>query len=165
MATLFILTPYSAEFPSTAFSELTISNTTERRPVLGYDAVATTGERAIWTFIAPVGITGTLSIVIHGIMVTATTGNIVMTAALEAITPADTVDLDSVASFDSENSVTQSVPATAGYDFTVSITLTNADSIAAGDYTRLRITRDSNNASDTATGDFHLLAVEFKDAA
>lgn len=43
--------------------------------------------------------------------------------------------------------------------------MTNADSIAAGDYYRLSLNRDADNASDTATGDCYVLAVEVRDAA
>jgi len=46
----------------------------------------------------------------------------------------------------------------------VSITLTNADSVAAGDYVRIAINRDADNGSDTATGDAYLLAVEVREA-
>jgi hypothetical protein len=83
---------------------------------------------------------------------------------LEAVTDGDSTDLDAGDSFDSANSTDNTtVPATAGFIDVVSITMTNADSIAAGDYFRLRITRDA--ASDTATGDAYLLAVELRDAA
>jgi predicted RecA/RadA family phage recombinase len=47
----------------------------------------------------------------------------------------------------------------------VSVTLTNADSIAAGDLVRVSVTRAVANAADTATGDCYVLAVELRDAA
>lgn len=160
MATRFIGTPYSAEFPASNFPALTLSN---RRPVLAFDAG--TDETAYWSFIAPQGITGTITCVVTYAMASATTGAVYWQAALEAITAADAVDTDATTSFDTANSGNGTVPATAGYMQQISITMTNADSIAAGDYVRLSVNRDADNASDTATGDAYLLAVEIRDAA
>ena len=160
MATRFIGTPYSAEFPASNFPALTLSN---RRPVLAFDAG--TDETAYWSFIAPQGITGTITCVVTYAMASATTGAVYWQAALEAITAADAVDTDATTSFDTANSGNGTVPATAGYMQQISITMTNADSITAGDYVRLSVNRDADNASDTATGDAYLLAVEIRDAA
>lgn len=160
MATRFVFTPEAASFPSSNFPALTLSN---RRPVLAFDA--STDETAYFTGIAPVGWTGTVTAVVHYAMASATTGNIYWQAALEAITPGDATDTDATTSFDTANSGNGAVPATAGYEQSISITMTNADGIAAGDYFRLSINRDADNASDTATGDAYLLAVELKDAA
>lgn len=160
MATRFIGSPYSAEFPASNFPALTLSN---RRPVLAFDAG--TDETAYWSFIAPQGITGTITCVVTYAMASATTGAVYWQAALEAITAADAVDTDATTSFDTANSGNGTVPATAGYIQQISITMTNADSIAAGDYVRLSVNRDADNASDTATGDAYLLAVEIRDAA
>lgn len=160
MATRFVFLPGSAEFPATLFPQFTYIN---RRPVLAFDAAA--DETAYWTFIAPQGMTGTLTILIHYMMASATTGSVYWEGILEAITPGDATDLDAGNSFGTTNSGNGAVPATAGYEQSISITLTNNDSIAVGDYVRLSINRDANHASDTATGDAYLLAVEFRDAA
>jgi hypothetical protein len=160
MATRAAFTPLSAEFPASNFPQLTISN---RRPVLAFDAA--TDETAYWTGIAPQGITGTITVVVTYAMASATSGNIYWQAQLEAITAADATDTDATTSFDTANSGNGAVPATAGYIAQISITMTNADSIAAADYFRLSVNRDADNASDTATGDAYLLAVELRDAA
>jgi hypothetical protein len=160
MATRAVFTPLSAEFPASNFPQLTISN---RRPVLAFDA--STDETAYWTGIAPQGITGTITVVVTYAMASATTGNIYWQAQLEAITAADATDTDAATSFDTANSGNGAVPGTAGYIAQISITMTNADSIAAADYFRLSVNRDADNASDTATGDAYLLAVELRDAA
>lgn len=160
MATRFVGTPFSAEFPASNYPQLTLSN---RRPVLGFDAA--TDETAYWTSIAPQGLTGTITVVITYAMASATSGNIYWQAALEAITDGDATDTDSTTSFDTANSGNGAVPGTAGYIDQISITMTNADSIAAADYFRLSVNRDADNASDTATGDAYLLAVELRDAA
>lgn len=161
MATRAILTPLSAEFPSTNFPQLLTVNA---RPVLGFDN--TTQESCQWTFVAPQGLTGTLTAVVSYMMASATTGGIRFDALVEAVTSGDATDLDAGDSFDTANGASDTgVPGTAGYMEQLSITLTNADSIAAGDLVRLRIRRDPNHADDNATGDCYVLAVEFRDGA
>lgn len=160
MASRFILAPESAHFPASNAALLTLIN---RRPVLAFDAA--TDESAYWTGIAPQGLTGTITVIVHYIMASATSGAVYFQAALEAITPGDAVDLDAAESFDTANSGNGTVPATAGYEQAISITMTNADSIAAGDLFRLRLNRDADNASDTAAGDAYVMAVEIRDGA
>ena len=161
MATRFVFTPYAAEFPAANFPQLLLVN---RRPVLAFDAA--TDETARWTAIAPQGLTGTITVIISYIMASATSGEVGFQAALEAVTDGDAVDLDAGDSFDTANSSAfVTVPGTAGYIDQVAITMTNADSIAAGDYFRLSLNRDANHASDTATGDCYVLGVELRDAA
>lgn len=160
MATRFVGTPFAAEFPASNFPQLTLSN---RRPVLGFDAA--TDETAHWTFVAPQGFTGTVTAVITYAMASATSGNIYWQAALEAITDGDATDTDAATSFDTANSGNGAVPGTAGYIDQITITMTNADSVAAGDYVRLSVNRDADAGGDTATGDALLLSVELRDGA
>lgn len=161
MASRMVFTPYSAEFPASNFPQLTLVN---RRPVLAFDA--TTQETCQWTSIAPQGLTGTLTAVISYIMASATTGGVIFGVALEAITDGDATDLDAGDSFDTDNENGDlTVPGTAGHIDQISITLTNADSLAAGDYFRLRLRRDPADANDDATGDCYVLSVELRDAA
>jgi hypothetical protein len=156
-----ILTPFSAEFPSGNFPGLTTVNA---RPVLAFDA--SSSEIVYWTLAAPQGLTGALSCVITYMMASATSGNIEFEVAVEAITDADATDLDATTSFATVNSSGPiTVPGTAGYIDQVSVTLTNDDSVAAGDYFRISIGRDSDDATnDTATGDLYLLTVELREA-
>lgn len=156
-----VLTPFSAEFPPNAYPGLSTINA---RPTLAYDA--STQETAYWTLVAPQGLTGALSCVITYMMASATSGNIEFEVAVEAITDADATDLDATTSFDTVNSSgATAVPGTAGYIDQVSVTLTNADSIAAGDLVRISISRDADDATnDTATGDLYLLAAELREA-
>jgi hypothetical protein len=162
MATRYVFTPGAAEFPASNFPQLMLVN---RRPVLAFDA--STAETCQWTAIAPVGLTGTLTAVVHYMMASATSGKIDFTGAIEAVTPGDSVDLDAGDSFDTANAITApTVPSTAGYESSFTITLTNQDSIAAGDYFRLQLTRDATDATnDTAAGDCYVLSVEFRDGA
>jgi hypothetical protein len=163
MATRFVFTPLSAEFPATNFPQLTLSN---RRPVLAFDAA--TDETAYWTGIAPQGLTGTITLVITYAMASATSGTVGLQAQLEAITDGDTTDTDAATSFDTvNNSASTTVPGTAGYIDQISITMTNADSLAVADYFRLSINRDADGSAitDSATGDLYLLSAELRDAA
>jgi hypothetical protein len=162
MATRVVCSPLSAEFPSSAFAQLTKSN---ERPVVAFDAA--TDENVYWSGIAPQGLAGAVTVVVTYAMASATTGAVRFQAALEAITDGDAVDTDATSSFDTDNSAGASVPGTAGYIDQLSISMTNADSIAAGDYFRLRLRRDADGTSgtDDASGDCLVLAVELRDAA
>lgn len=164
MATRQTFDPYSAEFPSTNFPQLTTIHSTARRPVLAFDA--TTAESCYWTFRAPQGLTGTLTLVLDYSMASATTGGVAFDASIEAVTSGDATDLDAAESLDSANTGTDAaVPGTAGYMEQITITLTNADSIAAGDLVRLKLTRAVSNGTDTATGDCQVHLAELRDAA
>lgn len=163
MATRAIFTPLSAEFPASNFPQLMLSN---RRPVLAFDAA--TDETAYWTSVAPQGLTGAITLVISYAMASATTGTVGIQAQIEAITAGDATDTDATTSFDTvNNSASTTVPGTAGYIGQISITMTNADSLAIADYFRLSINRDADGSAitDSATGDMYLLAAEFRDAA
>ena len=163
MATRFVGLPHSAEFPSSNFPQITQINA---RPVLAFDAA--TDETAYWTDVAPQGLTGTITLVITYCMASATSGTVGLQAQIEAITDGDATDLDATTSFDSvNNSASTTVPGTAGYIDQISITMTNADSLAAADYYRISVNRDANGSAitDSATGDLYLLAIELRDAA
>jgi len=159
MATRAIFTPYSAEFPSSNFPEMTLIN---RRPILAFDAA--TNETCYWTMAVPQGITGTMTFIISIMMASAITGDTDWNVAVEAVTSGDAIDLSVSTSFDTVNSTDNTtVPGTAGYPQQITITLTNNDSLAAADYVRFSLTRDA--VSDTAAGDAYFLTGEFRDAA
>lgn len=161
MATRFVGTPLAAEFPASNFPALLLSN---RRPVLAFDA--STSETCYWTFVAPQGVTGTITAVISYAMASATSGGVAFDVAIEALTTGDATDTDAATSFDSVNTGTDAgVPGTAGYMEQISITLTNADSMAAADLVRVSLARAVANATDTATGDCYVFAIEIRDAA
>jgi hypothetical protein len=162
MATRYVLTPYSAEFPATNFPQLLLVN---RRPALAFDAA--TAETCYWTGVAPVGLTGTITAIVQYIMASATSGKVDFTGAFEAVTDGDSTDLDAGTSIDTANAITApTVPGTAGYIDQFTITMTNADSIAAGDYFRFVLVRDATDGTnDTASGDCYVLTVEIRDAA
>lgn len=165
MATRHIFTPESAQFPSANFPQLLTVHSTERRLGLAFDAAA--AESCMWSGIAPQGLTGTLTAIVTYIMASATSGKVDFTGEVEAVTDGDATDLDAATSYDSANTITApTVPGTAGYIDQFTITLTNADGLAAGDLFRFRLTRDATDATnDTATGDCIVLAVELRDGA
>lgn len=165
MATRVNLLPESARFPPTNFPQTLQYGSGDNRLYLAYDA--STAEAAYWTFIAPQGLTGTLTAIVSFAMASATTGNIILRGYIEAITDGDaSPNLASATSFDTANSsATTAVPGTAGLMKQLTITLTNKDSIAAGDLVRFKLDRDAANASDTAAGDCNVLSVEIRDAA
>lgn len=161
MATRFVGTPFSAEFPTTNFPQLTLSN---QRPVLAFDA--STSETCYWTTVIPQGWTGTVTAVISYAMASATSGGVAFDVAVEAITTGDATDTDATTSFDSVNTGTDSgVPGTAGYMEQISVTLSNLDSAAAADLVRISLARNVAHASDTATGDCLVFCIEIRDAA
>jgi hypothetical protein len=89
----------------------------------------------------------------------ATTGGVVWGVQIAAVTPGDAVSLNSAKAFATVNAATTTVPGTAGYLTEASITLTNADSLAAGDFVVMRVSRVAADAGDTATGDAELVQV------
>jgi hypothetical protein len=94
-------------------------------------------------------------------MASATTGSVRFEGRVAAITDSDTTDADAKA-FATTNSAGDTVPATtAGKVGGFSITLTNADSLAAGDLVVVQLRRDADgtNGTDDATGDCEVVAV------
>ena len=88
-------------------------------------------------------------------MQAATSGTVGYNAYVMAVTPDDAADIDTD-SFDSANAASETVPGTAGYMSELDITLTNADSMAAGDVAMIKLQR---NVADTASGDAKLRGV------
>lgn len=159
MATLAVFTPASAEFPSSNFAAL--GQDGQGRMYLAFDG--STAESCYWTFVAPAQMTGALTLIVTYRAASATSGTALFEAAIEAISDGDTVDTDATSSFATDNTPSAvTVPGTAGYIDQLSITITNDDGIAAGDYCRLWLARDM---ADSASGDLHVLAVEMRDAA
>lgn len=138
----------------------------QNRPYLAFDASTQESSRTpqVQMPAAYTG-TGTLKADIHYIMASATSGTVNFEVSVEAFTAADAVDLDSTESFDTVNSGSATVPGTAGYLGVMTITLTNKDSVAAGDYVRLKVDRDADDAGsdDTASGDARVLLVVLRE--
>jgi hypothetical protein len=151
------LYPGAVQFPASGAAQWAVSN---GRPVLAFDD--TTNESAIVSFPMPQAYAaGALTLVLYCLMASATTGDVDVDAEVEAVTP-DNSESGTSDSFDTVNSEdNNAVPGTAGQEFTVSVTLTNDDGVAAGDMVRLRLTRDA--ASDTAAGDLYVRGVDLRE--
>ncbi len=134
------------------------------RPCLVFDD---TDEAAAVShpLVMPSQYTGTgLTCKVHLFSASATSSNFRIDAFVEAFTPGtDTTDQETATSWDTANSASQALASTAGRPYSLSITLTNADSVAAGDVFRLGIRRDSDHADDAATGHCYVQAVEIND--
>lgn len=132
------------------------------RPAWAFDA---TDEEAIVSgeFTMPGQYAGgTLSADLHFAMASDATNDIALDVFVEAKTPnGDTLDMEAAVSWDTANSGTKSVGGTtAGDPLMLTVTLTNKDSVAAGDLVRIGIRRDCDSGDDDASGDLYLYAAE-----
>ena len=132
------------------------------RPVLAFDdtdeAAAVTPEMTMPGQYAG----GTLKADVLYYMASDATNDVALDIYVEAKTPdADTLDLETAASWDTANSGTESVGGTtAGDPRVMTVTLANKDSVAAGDLVRFGIRRDCDSANDDAGGDLYVASIE-----
>ena len=156
--TLAVFTPPDNQPTATNFATLDTRNSIA---VLDFDDGATNEES---TFVGCIPEAATLS---SGIKVritwaatSATSGNCRWGAQWMKL---DT-DIDSD-SFDTATEGQSATSGTSGICTTTEITCTNIDSLAAGDFFRLKIYRDSSDTTnDTMTGDAELISVEVRSA-
>src|SRR2546423_1683228 len=98
---------------------------------LAFDA--STKEQAYWQFRMPADYSSAPVLKVLFKMTSATTGNVIVEGRLAAVTAGDSTDVDAKALAAANTSSATAVPGTAGYLAEVSMALTNADSVAAGD--------------------------------
>lgn len=158
-------------------------------PAESWTAQATSGpqpkydsgsKRLVWSFddttveellspqlVCPLAHTGagTLKLDIWYRMNSATSGSVVWSAKVGAISDGDAFDTTTTEFGTTNASGGVAVPGTAKYVDKATITLTNDDDLEAGDLLRLQLERTSSNGSDTASGDAELLSVELYEAA
>ncbi len=120
-----------------------------------FDASVT--ESGLWQFKMPGDYASNPVLKLQYAMASATVGKVDLEVDCMAV--ADGEDIDS-ASFDSINEISggTTVPGTAGFLDTISIPLTNNDSVAANELFFVRAHRDHDDADDTATGDLELVS-------
>ncbi len=157
--TLLEFLPFHNEPPS---STPALLDTRNLHTVLDFDA--STNWSAVFTGVMPRNYaSGGITVYIHYAMSTATSGDIDWDAAVERIgDQQQDLDSDGFAAVQSVDNTT--VPGTSGLVDIVSIAFTDGaqmDSVAVGESFRLKVTRDA--ASDTATGDAELVAIEIKE--
>tara|TARA_B100000949_G_scaffold11685_1_gene8926 strand:- start:3449 stop:4270 length:822 start_codon:yes stop_codon:yes gene_type:complete len=152
-----ILLPVSgAELDASNAPAVTIQS---NRMHLGFDAG--TDELIYYMFRMPTDYGSALVLKLQYAMASATSGDVIWASSLWAITAGDSADVDTE-SYDSPNTVTDTVPGTAGYLAEASITMTNTDSLAANDLLTIKIYRDANAGGDTASGDADLYAISLQ---
>ena len=131
------------------------ASTENHTEILSFDA--DTDEAAYLRFQMPDSYgTETISFDVIYKMASATSGDVIWACEVWAATAGESGDTES---YDTANTVTDTVPGTAGLTALATITLTNKDSVAASDLVTLRISRDANAGGDTATGDAELVTV------
>lgn len=160
-----LLTPGAATMPdgsaSNAAPALTRVKSSAAAPTphflqLGFDA--SVEEQCFWSFRMPADYASAPVLKVQFKMATATTGGVAWEGRLAAVSDGDATDVDAKG-LAAANTATATVPGTAGHLDEVSITLTNADSVAGGDFVTVYLARDVGHASDTATGDAEVVAV------
>jgi hypothetical protein len=145
-----LLRPQEAKLPSSNPAVIDAGNNGWR---LLYDD-GDTAESATWEFVLDDDYgSGTLYCDIYYTMVSGTSDEVEWQVEVMAVTDADSADVDTD-SYDTENVAACTVQDTAGYMDKCTVTLSNDDNVAAGDYVRLKITTDADDATnDDATGD------------
>jgi hypothetical protein len=132
------------------------------QPVLDFDAG--TDESVIFEGVLPAHYGGSgLTLELWCMMSSATSGNVIMQGAVER----RNTDADSDSFASAQSSAATAVNGTSGIPFLVSITFSsgaNMDSLAAGEPFRLKVNRDADNGSDTASGDLELLSAYLKES-
>ena len=147
----------AAQFLSTAFPAAVKNGT--NTPVYGLAYDAASDEAAFWLFRAVNYGSGNLTITVDWYADTATFGDVIWGAQLAAITPDTDTQDGETKSLATANTVTDTHLGTTGQRLhRASITVSNLDSIAAGDDVWIRIYRNASAGGDTMTGDAILVA-------
>lgn len=159
MATGTIILPITAAVPDPTNPPAMAFASGTNRPYLAFDGSATI-ESCIWTFRMPADYASGLTAKIQwsGSSSTTTSDTVQWTVYVMALTP----DVDGAAdsdSYDTENVVSDDILGTTAKRIQeASVSLSSADSIAAGDYVAIRILRDYSDATDDLAEDVWLWA-------
>ena len=119
----------------------------------------TTDEHIVTHFTCPANYVGSPVLRVKYKCLSATSGTVAWEARVMAYTPGDAADADADA-YAAVNAASETVPGTAGYEDSIDITLTNADSLAAGDELNIALNRDVS--ADSVTGDIEVRGCEFR---
>lgn len=127
-------------------------------PYLDFDAA--TEETCYFYFVATGYGSGNLTATVHWVADTASADDVIWGCAIAVITPnTDSQDIETDA-FDTAQTATDTHLGTTGQRLhSVDITISNLDSLAAGDWVCLKFYRDADAAGDTMTGDASLVAL------
>ncbi len=131
----------------------------DNRPRVLFDD--TTVETMYWTFMMPQDFASGLIAKLQYSMASAVALEIEFEISLHAASVGEELDTPSFDTVNASGGIT--VPGTAGFLDTVSVTMTNDDSVAARDHCILKLERDSDDATnDDATGDLELVAISLE---
>ena len=142
--------------PATNFAALDTRNSII---VLDFSA-GTANKSAVFSGVIPEGavLTSGLRVRLLWTSTSGTTGNCRWGVQFEKMTTS--LDSDS---FDTSTEINAAAPATAGLPQTTTLTCTAIDSLAAGDFFRLKVFRNSlSTGNDTMSGDAELIRVELR---
>lgn len=160
--TLFTVSPESNNPPAASFATV---DTRNGYMVLDFDDTA--DESAIFKCFMPANYAaGGITVTVAWMATSATTGNISLDVALMSITDdADDLDTKAFAAANNANPATASASGEVKY---TDITFTDGadmDSVAAGEWYLLKVTRDANGttSTDDMAGDMELLGVRIKE--
>jgi hypothetical protein len=117
-----------------------------------------TDEYIVISILVPNNYVGTPILKVFYKCTSATSGTAAWEARLHAVTDADATDIDADA-YATVNAGTGTVAATAGHLDVISITLSNADGIAANDFVSLALNRDVS--ADSVSGDLEFIGAQF----
>jgi hypothetical protein len=123
---------------------------------LNFDAAQL--EQVSWQFVMPPNYTSAPILKVQYKMTSATSGAVAIVGRIAAVTPGDATDVDAKA-YAAANTTTDTVPGTAGFMKEISLTMTNADSLASGDFVIVYFARDGAAGGDTAAGDMEVITV------
>lgn len=146
--------PENAVFPAATFAQyLTIYGTNFPYGVLAFDAGL--DEAAHWVCEATSYLSGNPSFSIKWYADTASTGDVVWEVTIAAITPnTDSGDIETKALATIQKATDSHLGTTGQRLHEITISITNLDSLAAGDVVFIRVRRlGSTDAADTMTGD------------
>lgn len=128
-------------------------------PAYAFDG--TTAERLYLKFSPLAYGSGNITVTFNWYGATATSGAVVWETALAAVTPnTDTTDVETKAFATANTAADTHLGTTAKRAHSVDVTVSNLDSVAAGDWVWLRISRLPADAGDTMTGDAVLTGID-----
>jgi hypothetical protein len=120
----------------------------------------TTDEHVVIHFTVPANYSSAPVLRVKYKCTSAVAGDVAFEARVCAYSPDDAGDVDADA-YDTVNAATETVPdTTAGRESIIDITLTNADSMAAGDEVNIALNRDVS--ADSVVGDIEVRGAQFR---
>lgn len=171
MATREILLPPAAWYPSSdiasfASAQLQVKQSSTSVPSprwLEWLFDANTDEFVLTSFVMPANYVGSPVLKVYYKCTNATSGTAAFEAQMSAVSDGDAADVDADA-LAAVNAGSATVPGTTGYPDVISITMTNADSVAAGDHVVVSLNRDIS--ADSVANDLEVFnaVLQYADA-